>query len=123
MASRIRLLKLFDEFKAKNASDEEKVQIVEASPQLSLDATWMLNFLQELAVGYKYGLIDHKIAFDVFDYLVLTYWEELHFLVRSWRKRETNGAFLFRRLEWLYGKYHRVKLRREARQERVGPPP
>lgn len=92
-------------------STEQRIAAIEADKDLQLSIRWMLNFLQEIAVGYRYGLIHHKITYDLFDFIVLHYWEQLEFWVIHCRRRRSNADELYRRLEWLYGRYKQHKNR------------
>ncbi len=62
-------------------SNQEKIEIINSDSELRANVFSFLNIFNEVGIAYKFGLLNKKVAFEIWDTVVPEYWEKLKFFI------------------------------------------
>ena len=84
-----------DEWLESSSDDERRIVAATDDSVLKASIFAFLNLFVELGIAYRYGLLNRKVAFDMWDQLVPEYWKKLEFWVRHNRLQGRDIAQAF----------------------------
>ena len=84
-----------DVWLASSTSDDERYQAAKDDPELDAKINAFMNIFTELGIAYRFGLLDKKIAFAIWDVLAPNYWVKLKFYIEASRHEGRGIAFSF----------------------------
>ena len=72
-----------DEWLKSSGDDDQRLQAASSDPKLEAQISLFVSFFTEIGIAYRYGTLNKKVTFDIWAYLVPTYWQKLEFFVKD----------------------------------------
>ena len=66
-----------------DGDNAQRLKHLDDKPGLKAQICLFVSFFTEIGIAYRYGTLNKKVTFDIWAYLVPTYWQKLEFFVKD----------------------------------------